>query len=224
MKKTKTSFLFAIDTLHALSGKAAAESAQALQPFRSDNADKRRIKSLPLRNVAALRSLRHYDFRVNGRRSRASTEIADKQKAKNIEARERGRILERKHGIRRQVDVTFKAFSDTWLKDHAEPNKRSAERDRYILKVLNRSFGTTLLHEITAHRIEQFKRERLAGKRRGHNTTGAAKPIRPASVNRELDALRSILAKAVEWGKLLESPARNVKRLKVAEPADPYPD
>ena len=46
---------------------------------------------------------------------RASTEIADKQKAKNIEARQRGRILEGKHGIRRQVDVTFKAFSDTWL-------------------------------------------------------------------------------------------------------------
>jgi integrase len=167
-------------------------------------------------NVAALRSLWHYDFRVNGRRYRASTEIADRQKAKNIEARERGRILEGKHGIRRQVDVTFKAFSDTWLKDHAQPNKRSAERDRYILKVLNRSFGATLLHEITAHRIEQFKRERLAGKWRDHNTTGAAKPIRPASVNRELDAFRSILAKAVEWGKLLESPARNVKRLKVA--------
>ena len=45
--------------------------------------------------------------------------------------------------------------------------------------------------------------------------SGAAKPIQPASVNRELDGLRTILNKAVEWGKLLESPARNVKRLKV---------
>ena len=71
------------------------------------------------------------------------------------------------------------------------------------------------LHEITAHRIEQFKRERLAGRWRGHKTTGPAKPIQPATVNRELDGLRAILNKAVEWGKLLESPARNVKRLKV---------
>ena len=34
-------------------------------------------------------------------------------------------------------------------------------------------------------------------------------------MNRELDTLKSILSKAVEWGKLLESPARRVKRLKV---------
>jgi len=81
--------------------------------------------------------------------------------------------------------------------------------------VLNRSFGSLILHEITTHRIEQFKRERLAGKWRGHNTTGAAKPIRPATVNRELDGLKTILTKAVEWGKLRESPARAVKRLKV---------
>ena len=34
-------------------------------------------------------------------------------------------------------------------------------------------------------------------------------------MNRELDCLKSILAKGVEWGKLIESPARNVKHLKV---------
>lgn len=45
--------------------------------------------------------------------------------------------------------------------------------------------------------------------------TGPAKAIRPGTVNRELDKLRSILSKAVEWGKLLEHPMRNVKRLRV---------
>ena len=157
----------------------------------------------------------HYDFRVNGRRYRASTETADKHKARDIEAKERTSILEGRHGIRRQPDITFREFAKTYLRDHAELHKRSVERDRYIVKVLNRSFGSLILHEITTHRIEQFKRERLAGKWRGHNTTGAAKPIKPASVNRELDALKTILAKAVEWGKLRESPARAVKRLKV---------
>jgi integrase len=71
-----------------------------------------------------------------------------------------------------------------------------------------------ILHEITAHRIEQFKRERLARKWQGHKTH-TTKPIRPGTVNRELDTLKSILSKAVEWGKLIESPARNIKRLKV---------
>jgi integrase len=157
----------------------------------------------------------HYDFRVNGRRYRASTETADKQRAKDIEARERNRILDGRHGIRRQPDITFRKFSETYLTDHAELHKRSVARDREILKVLNRFFGSLILHEITAHRIEQFKRDRLAGKWRGHNVTGAPKPVRPATVNRELDTLKSLLAKAVEWGKLIESPARDVKRLKV---------
>lgn len=157
----------------------------------------------------------HYDFRVNGRRYRASTETADKQKAKDIEAKERSRILEGRHGIRRLPDITFKQFADTYLTDHAELHKRSVDRDREILKVLNRAFGSLILHEITSHRIEQFKRERLAGKWRGHNTKGSAKPIRPGTVNRELDCLRGILSKAVEWGKLLDSPCRKIKRLKV---------
>ena len=34
-------------------------------------------------------------------------------------------------------------------------------------------------------------------------------------MNRELDTLKSILSKAVEWGTLIESPARLVKRLRV---------
>src|SRR5262249_35410426 len=78
--------------------------------------------------------------------------------------------------------------------------------------------GSLIPHEITAHRIEQYKRERSAGKWRGHGYTGTAKPIRPATVNRELDTLRSIFSKAVEWGKLLDHPMRNVKRLKVDNP------
>jgi integrase len=100
-------------------------------------------------------------------------------------------------------------------RDHADLHKRSADRDREILKTLNRAFGSLILHEITAHRIEQFKRERLSGKWRGHGYTSNPKPLKPATVNRELDCLKSILSKAVEWGKLLNSPARGIRRLKV---------
>ena len=113
---------------------------------------------------------------MNGRRYRNTTETAyNKQKAKDIEAKERNRILEGRHGIRRQPDITFRAFSKTYLEDHAELHKGSVERDREILQVLNRFFGSVILHEITAHRIEHFKRDRLAGKWRGHKTTLAAK-------------------------------------------------
>ncbi len=156
-----------------------------------------------------------YDFRVNRMRYRNTTETANKQDAKNIEARERSRVLDGRHQIRQQPDVTFKTFGNTYLTDYAEQHKRSVERDREILKVLGRAFGSLILHEITAHRIEQFKRERLTGKWRGHKHKGAEKPIQPGTVNRELDTLRGVFSKAVEWGYLVEHPMRRVKRLRV---------
>jgi len=154
-----------------------------------------------------------YDFRINRQRYRATTETADKQKAKDIEARERSRILAGRHGIRRQPDITFRQFSEIYLRDYAEPHKRSVERDREIFQVLNRAFGSLILHEVTAHRIQQFQRERRLGKWSGR--TGPAKPLKPGTVNRELNTLRGVFTKAVEWGKLLEHPMRAVKPLRV---------
>ena len=60
-----------------------------------------------------------------------------------------------------------------------------------------------------------FKRERLTGRWRAYRQKRSPKPVKPATVNRELDTLKSIFSKAVEWGKLIDSPARGVKRLAV---------
>jgi integrase len=156
-----------------------------------------------------------YAFRLNGRRYRDSTATTNKHLARDIEAKERARILEGRHGIRRQRDIAFAAFAKTYLTDHAEVNKRSVDRDRESVKVLNRYFGDVLLHEITAHRIEQFKRDRGAGVCRSHRQKSAPRPVKPGTVNRELDTLRSILSKAVEWKVLVASPAVGVKRIRV---------
>jgi hypothetical protein len=102
----------------------------------------------------------HYDLRVNRHRYRNTTETSDKGKAKDIEVRERSRTLDGRDGIRRQPDITFKALPDTYLKDHAELHKRSVDRDREIIKVLY-PFGAFILHEMTVHRVEQFKRQLL---------------------------------------------------------------
>src|SRR4029453_17806362 len=124
-----------------------------------------------------------YDFRVNRKRYRNTTETANKQDAKKIEAKERSRVLDGRHQIRSQPDISFKTFADDYIRDYAEQHKRSVDRDREILKVLNRAFGSLILHEITVHRIEQFKRERLTGKWRGHLHV-REKPIKPGTVNR----------------------------------------
>src|SRR5437868_7520078 len=92
---------------------------------------------------------------------------------------------------------------------------RKARSAVEILKTLNRFFGSAILHEITPHRIEQFKRDRLNGTWRAFKQKTSANPVKPATVNRELDTLKSILSKAVEWKFLIDSPARGVKRFKV---------
>ena len=103
----------------------------------------------------------HYDFRVNGRRYRASTETADKHQARDIEAAERTRILEGRHGIRRQPDVTFREFAAEYLKTHSVPNKKPStlKRDRQMLAaVLLPVFGACLLRDITASGSNSTKR------------------------------------------------------------------
>ena len=128
---------------------------------------------------------------------------------------QRARILEGRHGIRRQPDITFRQFAQIYLRDHAELHKRSVDRDRRIIVVLNGFFGSLVLHELTAHRIEHFKRNRLAGKWKAYKQKSPANRVKPATVNRELDTLKSILSKAVEWGMLRESPARGIQRLRI---------
>ena len=155
----------------------------------------------PLRYLSSPQCEHHwfYDFRVNQKRYRQTTETANKQLAKSIEAKERSRVLEGRHQIRRQPDITFRAFAETYIRDHATVNKRSVVRDEQILLTLNRAFGSLILHEITPHRIERFKRDRMTGKWRGHGYKTASKPLKPSTVNRELDCLRGILSKAVKW-------------------------
>lgn len=156
-----------------------------------------------------------YSFYVNKARFRATTETADKQVAKRIESKEHTRILEGRHGIRQQPDITFAAFAATYLRDYAVPHTRSGERETEVVARLNEHFGAQLLHEVTTHRILQWQRARLAGTWKAHGQKDAPKPVKKGTVNRELDTLKLIFNKAVEWGVLLQSPAagRKVRKL-----------
>ena len=129
----------------------------------------------------------HYDFQINHARYRGTTDTADKHTARDIEAKERSRILDGKHGIRRQPDITFRAFAEICLRDHADLHKKSADRDRETLKTPNRAVDSLILHEITAHRIEQFKRERLTGKWRAHGQKSAPNPLKPSTRDRHAE-------------------------------------
>jgi integrase len=72
------------------------------------------------------------------------------------------------------------------------------------MKSLNKHFfenNIKMLSDINPKIIEDYK-------------TNRAKTLKPASVNRELDSIKAIFNKAVEWKHIQESPAKPIKTLK----------
>ncbi len=85
-----------------------------------------------------------------------------------------------------------------WAKVNHKPGSR--KRELTNMRTLEKGFGDKNIHEITTWSIEQYKVKRKT-------------EVKASSVNRELAMLKSMLNKAVEWGKLKEAPKR-IKLLK----------
>ena len=85
---------------------------------------------------------------------------------------------------------------------HAEAHHRAWRSTRYTLGQLEAEFGSIPLTELSAFRIEKWK-------------LGRHKIVAASTVNRDLNTLKSMLAKAVAWKLLDVNPAQDVKRFKV---------
>ena len=146
-------------------------------------------------------SIYYIDFNVNGRRIReaigTNRKLAETVLAKRLTEIAENRFLD----IRKAEKILFEVFADEFIRLHSKPNKRSWHCDESNLKALSPFFKGKYLYEITAQDIEQFKSERI-------------KSVKPATVNRELATLKTMLNKAVAWGKLEKSPAASVKFLR----------
>ncbi len=144
------------------------------------------------------------DYRPFGRRGPRKREKigTSKQLAKTVLRKRKVEVAEGKFLDRRNIDKTpFKDFADQFLAVHSS-TKKSEARDTYILGLFKARWGSTLLRDITPKMIQEWQSERAAQVKRG-------------TVNREMECLKTCLAKAVEWGKLESSPARNVRKFKL---------
>lgn len=104
--------------------------------------------------------------------------------------------------------IKFSEFAKEYLK-WCEANNKWAYRKKIILNTLNSTFGNKLLCEITTWDIEKYKVSRRKEKRKSNG-----KPIKVASVNRELAVLKHLFTKAIEWNFLKSNPAKPVKLFK----------
>ena len=155
----------------------------------------------------------HYDFRVNSRRYRATTETADKHLARDIEATERTKILDgRRHppATGHHISAIRRDVSEGSRRPEQE-ERRSGRADHDAAQQGVRRAGAPRDHDASDRTVEA----RSTGRTWRAYGQRSAEAVEPGTVNREFDCLRAILSKAVEWKKLIDSPVRGVKRLKV---------
>ena len=123
----------------------------------------------------------------------------NKKLAEIILKKRKVEIAENRHlNVRKDNKIKFEDFAKTFLDVYSRPNKRSWMTDYYNLKMLKTFFGGRYLYQIKPKDIEEFK-----AKRSGE--------VSPATCNRELAILKTLLTKAVEWDKLEVSPAKGIK-------------
>jgi len=99
---------------------------------------------------------------------------------------------------------TLRDFLEDQYRPWAEANRKTGTQTvRRVLAVFPDAILNRSLPALTGFPLEQW---RSARRRAG---------IRDTTINRDLDAIRAVLSKAVEWGLITEHPLRPVKRAKV---------
>jgi integrase len=109
-------------------------------------------------------------------------------------------------GVCEPKKILFKDFAVEYL-EYSKANKArsSYERDITIIQQhLLPVVGDLWVSRITVKQMEDYKRQRLA-------------EVQPATVNRELNTIKNLFRKAVEWGYIAQSPTAEVKKIKTAK-------
>ncbi|HSG32885.1 MAG TPA: tyrosine-type recombinase/integrase [Thermodesulfobacteriota bacterium] len=98
--------------------------------------------------------------------------------------------------------VSIKQLCDEYFHQHSKENKRSWKRDRTTIKHFLEYFGDKNIGQLNSFVITGWRNER-------------SKQVKKATVNRELDTIRNMFNKAVEWGYIDRSPYTGVEKYKV---------
>jgi integrase len=145
-----------------------------------------------------------YSLVVDGKQVRKYDASWSRQDALEALAK---RTLEREAPTPPPAPKTFAAVADEYLEYKRGKGKRSVDGDALMLKRLRAWFGAdTPVADLTAHRISQYERARVA------ETSRLGRPVSPATVNRELALMRHLLRLARRWGYVKEAPEIELAR------------
>jgi len=158
-----------------------------------------------------------YDFWYQGQRVKESTGQKDRRQAQLMEAMCKSDLA---RGVRKlkqkqeqQLPEGFREFVETvflpWFRDSHQSHPRSFRRHVTSTKPLIRFFANKELKEVSAGTVEVYKARRASSvsPKTGHQ-------IKPATVNRELAALRAVFSLAIKHKIAKENPVKEVSLLR----------
>jgi integrase len=151
----------------------------------------------------------HYDFTIQGRRFRGSTETRDKEAAKVIETKRRAEVL-LDGALDRKPQASLDETCGRYLLEHAHRLASVGTLDYQLNNLLTGLGKNTHLKEITDNDVAIY-----VARRRNQ--------VSDSSVNRELTLLRAVLRMARDrWGYEVTMPNWKAHWLREPEPRDRY--
>lgn len=166
-------------------------------------------------------------FVFKGQVIRKNTNCTSKRDAEEVERGYRTQLAKREVGINVEelkavpaFDAGMRDFLDRWHADH--PSRNTTRRTETSSKALLRYFGKRPIDTITVDDVERFKDWRRVQRKQAPNrklkkdkSATTNKPIKPATVNRELACLRAMLNHFIKLDVLTKTnPVSKVKFLK----------
>ncbi|HLY59989.1 MAG TPA: tyrosine-type recombinase/integrase [Terriglobia bacterium] len=157
-----------------------------------------------------------YDFWHKGQRYKESTHQKDRRQAQLMEAACKADLM---RGVRKlkqeetKPDAEgFREFVESiflpWFKDTHQDHPRSHRRHLTSSKPLIRFFSNVVMKEINAGMVEEYKARRASSV-----SSKTGQHFKPATVNRELAAMRAIFNLAIKRKVTNENPVKGVKFL-----------
>jgi len=160
----------------------------------------------------------HSKIKINGKGVWKTTKTGDLNQAKHFESK---RIKNRNQ----QKSAGRMPWADHCKQYMAEYSatskvKESMDRDRYAIQHFNRHVKVTYLDQIKPSHGETYKTKRKADT---YIKKDKKIPIAESTINRELNSLKSILERAVEWEHLDANPWKSVQKFEEHESSpDPW--
>jgi len=148
--------------------------------------------------MGILKRGRYYqiNYMANGKQVFESTKSTSRRFAQKLLAIRKAEVAEGRYRLPASKPPQLSEYADQFLETIQHPNTKRTYASS--IQMLKKFFGTARLNQISAGRIEAFKRERLKG------GTG------PATINRNLAVLRRMLKFAARERLIAQSPFNEV--------------